>query len=65
MPDLLCPGCGWGFATSDGYCLNCTAPQAHTELETFEDTIGCDMCGAHIDDPCDCFDPQRERRHRA
>ena len=32
--------------------------------ETFEDTIGCDMCGAHIDDPCDCFDPQKERRTR-
>jgi hypothetical protein len=32
--------------------------------ETFEDTIGCDMCGAHIDDPCDCFDPQEERRYR-
>lgn len=32
--------------------------------ETFEDTIGCDMCGAHIDDPCDCFDPQSDRRYR-
>lgn len=32
--------------------------------ETFEDTIGCDMCGAHVDDPCDCDDPQKERRSR-
>lgn len=29
--------------------------------ETFEDTIGCDMCGAHREDPCDCFNPQRAR----
>lgn len=34
------------------------------QAETFEDTSGCDMCGAHIDDPCDCFNPQSERRYR-
>lgn len=22
------------------------------------DAPGCQMCGAHEDDPCDCFDPQ-------
>jgi hypothetical protein len=22
---------------------------------------GCQMCGAHADDPCNCFDPQQER----
>ena len=54
----ICRSCGWGAATGDGLCLECVPP------ETFEDTIGCDMCGAHIDDPCDCFDPQIERRHR-
>jgi hypothetical protein len=56
---LTCRSCGFEIATeSDGYCLNCPPP------EMFEDTIGCDMCGAHIDDPCDCFDPQGERRYR-
>ena len=23
---------------------------------------GCQMCGAHEDDPCDCFDPQGDNR---
>jgi predicted amidophosphoribosyltransferase len=55
---LICRACGWAEATADGFCLECAAP------ETFEDAIGCDMCGAHIDDPCDCFDPQSERRFR-
>lgn len=44
-----------------------TCPECPERIRTqvaFEDTIGCDMCGAHIDDPCDCFDPQKERRTR-
>ena len=22
----ICRGCGWGAATSDGYCLSCAPP---------------------------------------
>jgi hypothetical protein len=52
------PACGVDF------CLECWLESRDDEPETFEDQIGCDMCGAHIDDPCDCFDPQKERRTR-
>lgn len=27
----LCPECGWGMPTSDGYCLNCTPPPDHDD----------------------------------
>lgn len=61
---VLCGACG-GELDGTGTCSNdCLAPWGEHDLEAFEDTIGCDMCGAHIDDPCDCFDPQKERRYR-
>jgi hypothetical protein len=53
---------GHGPACGVDACLECWLE--NQDPETFEDTIGCDMCGAHIDDPCDCFDPQKERRTR-
>jgi len=55
------PFVGWSAVLADRIA---EALVAGSVCETFEDTIGCDMCGAHIDDPCDCDDPQKERRSR-
>jgi hypothetical protein len=27
----VCPGCGWGFAAVDGYCLECAVPGDHED----------------------------------
>lgn len=61
-----CPGCGRvdEMDNIEGKLLCAACSLDEMAPETFEDTIGCDMCGAHIDDPCDCFDPQAERRYR-
>ena len=42
MSLAICPGCGWGAATSDGYCLNCAPPDQEFESD---DDLACTHCG--------------------
>ncbi len=43
-----CPSCGWGAATSDGYCLECAAPD--------DDWEACRWCGSDLDAGGFCTD---------
>jgi RNA polymerase subunit RPABC4/transcription elongation factor Spt4 len=41
---LVCPSCGYGIPTSDGYCLNCTPPDLDDDWT--EDNNEEDQCEA-------------------
>ena len=41
MSLAICRGCGWGAATSDGYCLECAPPD--DGMEPWE-RCGCAAC---------------------
>lgn len=43
---LLCRGCGWGFATGDGFCLNCVPAEFDDGDEFDDDDDSCDLCGS-------------------
>lgn len=51
MTSEVCPSCGYGVPTSDGYCINCVAPEDDPDWENDDGELECTHCGG--DGTCD------------